>query len=93
LRAATTDRVGRAYNVGTGTETEIEALAETVRDVTGEDALIVHTDPRDGDVERSCADTSRARAELGFQANRGLEEGLDRLAKVRTQGSTQRPSA
>jgi len=92
LRAATTDHVGRAFNVGTGIETGIGALAETVRDVTGEDALIVHTDPRDGDVERSCAGTSRAREELGFQANRGLEEGLGRVARIRAQGSTQRPS-
>jgi UDP-glucose 4-epimerase len=82
LRAATTDRVGRAFNVGTGRETEIGALAETIRDVTGEDVPIVHTDPREGDIDRSCAATARAREELGFQANRGLEEGLERLATI-----------
>jgi UDP-glucose 4-epimerase len=92
LRAATTDRVGRAFNVGTGTETEIEALAETVRDVTGEEAPIVHTDPRDGDIDRSCASTARARDELGFEANLDLEAGLERLATVRSPLSKRRPS-
>lgn len=83
-RAATTEHVGEAFNVATGTETSIRSLAETIRDVTGSDAEITHVDPREGDVDRSCADVSRARDRLGFDASVDLEGGLERLAATRT---------
>lgn len=79
LRAATTDRVGTAYNVGTGTETSILELAETMQDLVGTDAEIVHRDARDGDIERSCADVSKAHKALGYEPTVSLREGLSSL--------------
>jgi UDP-glucose 4-epimerase len=79
LRAATTDQVGEAFNIGTGIETSIGDLAETVRDVTGSDSEIVHIAPRDGDIDRSCADTAKARKRLDFEAEVDLHRGLTRL--------------
>lgn len=38
LRAATTDHVGGAYNIGRGEQTSIRALADQVRDVTDSDS-------------------------------------------------------
>ncbi|MDS0475083.1 NAD-dependent epimerase/dehydratase family protein [Natrinema sp. 1APR25-10V2] len=76
LRAATTDAVGEAYNVGTGTRTTIEELAETIRDATGSSSPIVHREPRAGDIRHSGADTSKASYELGFDARIGLESGI-----------------
>lgn len=75
LRAA----VGQAgvFNVSTGVETPVSRLFELLRaaanaTVEGELAPL-----RAGELERSCLDSSRARDELGWQAEIGLEEGLD----------------
>jgi UDP-glucose 4-epimerase len=74
LRAA----VGRAgvFNVSTGVETSVSRLFELLRaaaNVTIEGEL---APLRAGELERSCLDSSRARDELGWQAEIGLEEGL-----------------
>lgn len=79
LAAATTDNVGRAYNVGTGESVTIRELAELVQDVTDSTCDIVHTDSRPGDIERSRADISRARTELDFEPRIPLRNGLDSL--------------
>ncbi|RQG97163.1 NAD-dependent epimerase/dehydratase family protein [Natrarchaeobius chitinivorans] len=79
LRAATTDSVGSAYNVGTGDRTSIQSLAETVRDAVGSSSSIVHRDPRPGDIRHSGADVSKAERELGFESRIGLETGIEAL--------------
>jgi UDP-glucose 4-epimerase len=83
LLAATTDAVGEAFNVGTGRETSVIELAETIREVMDAESDIVHTDPRAGDIERSCADTSKAAAGLGFEATTALDEGIETLVSSR----------
>ncbi|MFC7114625.1 NAD-dependent epimerase/dehydratase family protein [Natronoarchaeum sp. GCM10025703] len=60
LRAATTDVVGEAYNVGTGDSVTIRELAEHVQAVTDTDSEIVYTDPRPGDIQHSSADISES---------------------------------
>ncbi|MFC4541926.1 NAD-dependent epimerase/dehydratase family protein [Halosolutus amylolyticus] len=80
LRAATTDEVGAAYNVGTGDRVSIEDLAKTIRDVTNSSSPIVHKDPRAGDIRHSGADLTRATRELGFEPRVSLESGLRSLA-------------
>jgi len=79
LQAATTDQTGEAYNIGSGTQTSIQELAETIRAVAGSDSEIVHTQPRPGDIEHSVADISKARQELGFEPTYSLPEGLETL--------------
>mgnify|MGYP000120859099 CR=1 FL=1 len=79
LAAATTDAVGRAYNVGTGQQTRIDDLAALIREIVGADVEIRHLDARPGDIERSCADISRARELLGFSPAVTLEAGLTEL--------------
>jgi len=79
LAAATTDAVGEAYNVGTGAETSVLELAEAIRSVAGSESDIVHEDPRDGDIERSVADISKARGRLGYEPSVDLETGLGTL--------------
>jgi len=70
--------VGQAgvFNVSTGVETDVSTVFELLRtaaDVTlqGELAPL-----RAGELERSCIDPSRAREQLGWTAEVGLEEGL-----------------
>jgi UDP-glucose 4-epimerase len=79
LLAAETDAVGRAYNVGTGESVTIRELAELIRDAVGSDSEIVHTDPRPGDIQHSCADIGRARSALGYEPTIDLEAGLRTL--------------
>ena len=81
LRAATTDHVGEAFNVGTGRSVTIRELAELVRDATGSDSDVVHTDPRPGDVDQSEADVSKARERLGFSATTDVEAGIRSLVR------------
>ena len=79
LRAATTDAVGEAYNIGTGTRTSIEELAETIREATDSSSPIVHRDPRPGDIRHSGADISKATRALGFEPRVSLESGIRSL--------------
>ena len=83
LLAAETDAVGEAYNVGTGETVTIRRLAELIRDAVDSDSEIVHTDPRDGDIEHSCADIGRARDQLGFEPTVELADGLAELVDQR----------
>lgn len=78
LLAAKTEHVGAAYNIGTGESITIRELAELIRDITNSDSEIVHTDPRDGDIEHSKADISEATEQLAFEPTVSLREGLER---------------
>ena len=79
LLAATTEQVGEAYNIGRGKQTSIQTLAELLRDITGSDSDIVHTDPRPGDIDASVADISKAKRELGFEPRVSLKDGVRTL--------------
>jgi len=83
LLAATTEHVGEAFNVATGAETSILELAQTIQEITNADVDIIHTDPREGDIDRSCADVTRSREKLGFDSGINLESGLKRLVSHR----------
>lgn len=79
LLAMETDHVGEAYNVGTGRETSIENLAETVREVADSDSEITHVEGRPSDIERSRADVEKARSMLDYEPTTALEDGLETL--------------
>jgi GDP-L-fucose synthase len=65
-------------NIGTGTETRIRDLAETIARLTGfEGETIWDTSRPDGQPVRYL-DVSRARERFGFEAEVGLEDGLRR---------------
>jgi GDP-L-fucose synthase len=65
-------------NIGTGIETRIRDLAETIRDLSGFGGEIVwDTSMPDGQPTRYL-DVSRARELIGFSAETSLEHGLER---------------
>lgn len=84
LAAATTDALGRAYNVGTGEATRIDELAATISQLAGGEVAIEHTVPRPDDLEDSCANIARAKTALGFEPTVALEDGLADLLAVNT---------
>jgi UDP-glucose 4-epimerase len=63
-------------NVGTGSETTINELAETIRLLHAPSSAVRHAPSRPGEILRSCAAVSEAKASLGFEAEVGLAEGL-----------------
>ena len=67
---------GKAINFGSGKEVLIIDLANMIIDLCGNNLNVVHVAPRPGEVERLCADTSKAREELGFELEYDLEKGL-----------------
>jgi len=80
LLAATSDASG-AFNVGTGASTSINELARAVRDATGTEVPITHTDPRPNDIRHSRADIARISERLGFEPRVTLREGIATLAE------------
>ena len=74
------EAVGQTINLGSGDEITVNQLAHEVADVVGRpDAIILHDDPRPGDVLRLYADTSLAEQMLGFEPRVPMCEGLTRL--------------
>jgi UDP-glucuronate 4-epimerase len=64
------------YNVGGGHEATLAEVVARLEDLSGETALLDRRPDRVGDVKRTCADTARAREDLGWHPTVGLREGL-----------------
>ncbi|HEX4935576.1 MAG TPA: NAD-dependent epimerase/dehydratase family protein, partial [Gemmatimonadaceae bacterium] len=65
-------------NLGTGVETSIRELAETIADVTGFEGEIVWDTSMPNGQPRRSLDSSRAEALFGFRARVPLREGIAR---------------
>jgi len=66
------------YNLGNGKPHTLNELLATVEKATGQKAIIQRKPLQPGDVERTMADITRARADLGYTPQVGLEEGVSR---------------
>jgi GDP-L-fucose synthase len=66
------------FNVGTGIETSIRHLAETISELVGYDGRTVWDDSRPDGQPKRYLDVSRARELIGFEAEMPLDEGLRR---------------
>jgi len=71
-------RAGTVYNVGGGERVSLNDVLRRIEDVTGRRLAIVREAAQKGDMRDTFADTSRARAELGFRSTVPLDEGLRR---------------
>jgi nucleoside-diphosphate-sugar epimerase len=78
LRCARTPGAeGEAFNLASGVETSIRALAETVNELTGNEAGIEEIPERDWDRSlHRVGSTVKSRERLGFEARVGVREGL-----------------
>jgi UDP-glucose 4-epimerase len=80
LLAAASDATDEVFNIASGTETSLQELAETLIRVMGGDLPLEFGPPRGvNSVTRRLADVSRAAERLGWKADVGLAEGLERL--------------
>ena len=74
--AEATHAAGRVYNIGGGAQVSLAQALELIEGYAGRPLAIEHLAGERGDVRDTGADTSRARAELGFEPTVPLEDGL-----------------
>lgn len=76
------ERIGmhgfRVWNLGGDHPTTLNELIETIGEVVGTNPVIHHADKQPGDVERTWADLTRARAELGYAPKVSVSAGIAR---------------
>jgi UDP-glucose 4-epimerase len=73
---AAAEHDGGVFNVGTGEETSVRELYERIEHVSGIERDAGQAEARHGELQRSVLDPSRARRELGWRAERSLDDGL-----------------
>lgn len=67
---------GSVYNLGGGSTTSVRDALDLIAELSGRELDVVYTAEERGDVRDTSADTSRARAELGFDPRTTVREGL-----------------
>jgi UDP-glucose 4-epimerase len=67
---------GRVFNIGGGDAVSVNRALETIARLAGRPLDVRRRARQTGDVRDTGADTGRARAELGFSPQTGLETGL-----------------
>ena len=74
------ESVGQVINTGSGQEISIGDLANTILNLIGREIPIIcdnqRVRPENGEVERLCADNTKAREILGWQPRYTLKDGL-----------------
>jgi UDP-glucose 4-epimerase len=79
---------GLIVNVGTGTETSVNALYATMAAAAGSDRPAVHESARAGELQRSSLDPGRAAIHLGWKPWTSIEEGSAAVLEYfRTRGA------
>ena len=80
--------VGGVFNVGTGIETSVLELGESIAAICGREFDPEMAPPRAGEVERIAISSAAAERELGWRARTELGAGLERtVASVRDAGA------
>ncbi len=69
-------RSWRVWNIGGGSRVTVNHVIRLLEQIMGRRARQEHAGTQHGDVRHTWADTSAARADLGFAPTTGLEEGL-----------------
>jgi nucleoside-diphosphate-sugar epimerase len=67
---------GSVYNLGGGSQTSVRETLDIIGALADRDLAVTYGQREHGDVRDTSADTSRARAELGFDPQTSLQEGL-----------------
>ena len=78
---ALTQGNGEAYCIAAGEGTSVNALYKGLVDITGQDVPVNRAPKRPGDIYLTYFSCDKAKAELGWQAEVGLAEGLRRTVE------------
>jgi UDP-glucose 4-epimerase len=68
--------VGNVYNIGAGSQLSVNQLASSIAAIMQTEVEPTYAPSRTGDVRCSQADVRRAMADLGYEPNTGVDEGL-----------------
>ena len=66
----------KAVNIGTGNETDVNELFDTIKKITGYNGKPKHEPARPGELLRNSLDITKAKKLLNWQPKYSLEEGL-----------------
>lgn len=69
------------YNLGRSDPISLKDLVGELEKALGREAIVNRLEPQPGDVERTYADISQARAELDYEPTMGICEGLARFVR------------
>jgi len=69
------------YNLGNGTPITLRSFIEIAQEALGKPALIKQLEMQPGDVQRTCANITKARKMLGYDPKTSFQEGLRATAK------------
>ncbi|MHB1340922.1 MAG: NAD-dependent epimerase/dehydratase family protein [Coriobacteriia bacterium] len=69
---------GPAYNISTGKETSLDELVGALRMAASYFGPVEQREAREGDIDRSALDASKARSALGWGSRVSIETGLQR---------------
>ena len=82
IACALRGKAGDVYNIASGKETSIRALASLINEITHNEAPIAYLPRRDWDrAGRRFGSTEKAQRELDFQAQIALREGLSKTVE------------
>lgn len=83
LAAESAEAVGKAINIASGQASSVNAVVNTLAEITGASVAPRYAPPQVGDIRASVADISLARSLLGFEPRVSLRDGLARLVAAR----------
>lgn len=81
MLAAKSKKTG-VYNIGTGKETDINTIFDTLKKLSYSDCKKTHGPPKEGEQKRSCLDNKKARKDLKWKSSCGLEKSLKKYLNV-----------
>ncbi|MES0343029.1 MAG: NAD-dependent epimerase/dehydratase family protein, partial [Anaerolineales bacterium] len=80
VAAASAPTINRSViNIGSGTETSIQSLGQSVLEAVGVKSEWIYKEDQDAGPSRMCADIRLAKEKLGYRPRFSLQEGLERM--------------
>jgi UDP-glucose 4-epimerase len=80
VAAASAPTINRSViNIGSGTETSIQSLGQSVLEAAEKKSEWIYKEDQDAGPSRMCADIRLAKEKLGYKPRYSLQEGLERM--------------
>ncbi len=71
----------KIYNLGESKVVTLQQLVEIIEQTLGKKAILNHLPMQEGDVNRTNADISKAKAEIGYAPKYGIETGIKKFVE------------
>lgn len=78
MQAPSQSVTGQVFNIGGGNRISVNDLLALIGEITGKEPCIRYDDKQKGDVSDTWADVTKAGTVLGWKAEIGIREGLER---------------